>query len=164
MDNPKIIRVLANTNLSNGKNSFILTKTQNFIVVSETDTHFFFKFKPDNTDMYSVKKSDIKYVTYKDRTIEFKDLKKADILNIFSNYEKLIKLAQQISKQISQLRVNENDMSTMHFNEIDVHLTEEFIILERQYIGKTYKCNIPIKYLWDHNWRKNLIKDYGEVQ
>lgn len=164
MDNPKIIRILSNTKISNGIESFELKKTQNFVVISETETHYFFRFNRDSTDKYSVRKADIKYVTFKYRTIEFKDLKKADILNIFTNYEKLIKLAQQISRYISQLRVEENDMSTMDYNEVDVEIKDDFIVLKRSFIDKTYKCKIPLKYLWDHNWKKTLIKEYGEIK
>ena len=164
MDNPKIIKISPKTKISTEGGSYVVTKTQNCTVIAETETHFFFKLKRTDVAAYSVKKSDIKHVTYKNRTLDFKDLKKADILNVFENYEKLIRLAQQISRQISQLRVDENDMSTMDPNEVDVFISKEHILLKRCYIDKTYKCKVPLKYLWDHNWRKNLIEDYGEIQ
>ena len=162
MDNPKIIRIDNGTELSNGKVPFIIAKTQNFIVVSETETHFFIKIK--DKGIFSVWKHKVNYVTYKDRTLKFDELKKPEILNIFSNYEKLVKQAQHISKYISQLRVDQHDMSILLISELNIKITETHIILERRYIDKIYSCEVPLKYLWDHSWRQNVIKDYGSIQ
>lgn len=160
MDNPKIIRIDAGTELNSPHQKFTIDKTQNFIVVSETENMFFVKM--EGNVLYSVKKSKIKYVTFKNRTIPFNDLKKNEILNLIDNYQLLIQKAQQISKEISKYRMNEHDMSLNRIIDLQVTVENGFMVLTHTYLDEQRVCHVPMKYLWDHNWKKNLQKDYSK--
>ncbi len=162
MDNQKIITVEKNTEISKAgeATTFKTSHTQNFIVIAETETHFF--FKDDKHNRLSVWKDNIKNVTFKIRTILFKDLKKDEILNILDNHRKLIVLSQKMSKIISQYDIEQYDMSIYDPEHINIGTTKSHIILSTKHLdkgkSKEFSCKIPKQFLWDHSWRKNLRK------
>jgi len=160
MDNPKIITVNRGTEVSvfGNKHSYTTTHTQNFIVNSETETHFF--YLDSKGTRISVSKNNIKKITFKNRKILFKDLKKDEIINVFDNYRKLIITVQKMSKMISEYKITENDMSIYDSEELHVGMTKKYIVLYKNHYHQgeiiEFRCHIPKKYLWDHSWRKNL--------
>lgn len=164
MDNPKIIKVPAGSVISNGNSvNFTIKHNQNFVVIAETETHFFFNFR---NRKYSILKNLIKHVTFKNRTIKFSDLKKNEILNTFSNYRLLIDKAQRISAELSKYNIGCYNMTEYYFDKISVLFSKDHIQL-LHYVEidgkiKIIKAEIPMKYLWDKNWRKTILKEYDK--
>ena len=161
MNNPKIIRIDAGTEVCSNIKNFTINKTQNFIVVNETESHFFVNIK-ESKFLYSVRKDKIKYVTFKKRTLKFDELKKDEILNIFDNYKKLIKKAQLISKELSKFDFRQHDMTLSNIDKINVLIVGDYMTLTREYTDKKCECIIPLKYLWDHDWKNTLKKEYSK--
>jgi hypothetical protein len=163
MDNPKIIIVNKNTKVSVFKKNqtYETTHTQNYFVISETETHFFYIDK--NEDKVSVWKDDIKEVTCKNRIIKFKDYKKIDVEDLIIKHDLLISLAQKMSKLLSLYSIKDYDMSDYKQEDLNIKITKLYFILSHNHFNTTdvIKCAIPKKYLWDHSWRSNIKKDYN---
>lgn len=159
MNNCKIITIKKNTELYEQDKCYHSIKAGKYEVISETESHFFITIE---NRVFSVRKEYIKKITFKNRNINFNDLKKNEILNIFSNYNKLIKKAQKISKEISKFKIDEYDMSLNNINDLRIYLKDNYLILEHLYLNEIRRCRVPIKYLWDHDYKKTLIKEYSK--